>query len=147
MNDLNYGDIILNTLLPHITMNKIVIYLLLIICTFLYSCNKKQSAVIDLELLSEELNENSSEYSRQDWEKAFVQYQQIAEEIDQNEYTDEELKEIGKLKARCMKQMSKGALKQFQREIYSVSKQLEGAFEEFDIEGIDIESMMDPLME
>ncbi len=43
--------------------------------------------------------------------------------------------------------MSKGALKQFQSEVYSVSKQLEGALEEFDIEDIDIESMMDPLME
>lgn len=102
---------------------------------------------MELEHLSEELNDNSSKYSRQDWEDAFVQYQQIIEQIDQYEYTDEELKEIGKLKVRCLKEMSKGSLKQFQGEIYSVSKQLEGALEESDIENIDIESLMGPLLE
>ena len=103
----------------------------------LTSCDKRQSAINDLENLSEELKENSSDYSSQDWEEANEQYQLLVEQIDQYEYTDEELKEIGKIKARCLKQMTKGAMKQLQDGIHSITKQMEGAIEEFGIDSDD----------
>ena len=84
--------------------------------------------------LPEELKENSSDYSSQDWEEANEQYQLLVEQIDQYEYTDEELKEIGKIKARCLKRMTKGAMKQLQDGIHSITKQMEGAIEECGID-------------
>lgn len=121
-------------------MKKIIFSLSLLIIALLTSCDKRQSAIDDLENFSQELKENSSDYSNQDWEEANEQYQLLVEQIDQYEYTDEELKEIGKLKARCLKQMTKGAMKQFQDGIHSITKQMEGAIEEFGIDSEDDDS-------
>ena len=120
-------------------MKRIYFYffIMLVMSIAFTSCDKKQSAINDLENFSEELKENSSDYSSQDWEEANEQYRLLVEQIDQYEYTDEELKEIGKLKARCLKQMTKGAMKQFQDGIHSITKQMEGAIEEFGIDSDD----------
>ena len=121
-------------------MKRIYFFIMLVMSIAFTSCDKKQSAINDLENFSEELKENSSDYSSQDWEEANEQYQLLVEQIDQYEYTDEELKEIGKLKARCLKQMTKGAMKQFQDGIHSITKQMEGAIEEFGIDSEDDDS-------
>lgn len=118
-------------------MKRIYFFIMLVMSIAFTSCDKKQSAINDLENFSEELKENSSDYSSQDWEEANEQYQLLVEQIEQYEYTDEELKEIGKLKARCLKQMTKGAMKQFQDGIHSITKQMEGAIEEFGIDSDD----------
>ena len=118
-------------------MKRIYFFIMLVMSIAFTSCDKKQSAINDLENFSEELKENSSDYSSQDWEEANEQYQLLVEQIDPYEYTDEELKEIGKLKARCLKQMTKGAMKQFQDGIHSITKQMEGAIEEFGIDSDD----------
>lgn len=121
-------------------MKRIYFFIMLVMSIAFTSCDKKQSAINDLENFSEELKENSSDYSSQDWEEANEQYRLLVEQIDQYEYTDEELKEIGKLKARCLKQMTKGAMKQFQDGIHSITKQMEGAIEEFGINSEDDDS-------
>ena len=46
------------------------------------SCDKRQSAINNLENFSEELKENSSDYSSQDWEEANEQDQLLVEQID-----------------------------------------------------------------
>ena len=118
-------------------MKVIYFFIKLLMSITFTSCDKRQSAINDLENFSEELKENSSDYSSQDWEEANEQYQLLVEQIDQYEYTDEELKEIGKFKARCLKQMSKGAMKQLQDGIHSITKQMEGAIEEFGFDSDD----------
>ena len=115
-------------------MKKIIFLFSLLALALFTSCDKKQSAIDDLESFSQELKENSFDYNNQDWEEAHEQYQLLVEQIDQYEYTDEELKEIGKLKAGCLKQMAKGAMKQFQDGIHNITKQMEGAIEEFRID-------------
>jgi len=114
-------------------MKKISVLIFMLSCLILSSCNKKQNAIDDLENFSEELKENSAEYTSQDWEEANAEYEQLVEQVDQYEYTDEELKEIGRLKARCLKQMSAGAMQQLQNGIHNFTKQLEGALEEFSL--------------
>ena len=121
-------------------MKRIHFFIMLVMSIAFTSCDKKQSAINDLENFSEELKEYSSDYSSQDWEEANEQYRLLVEQIDQYEYTDEELKEIGKIKARCLKQMTKGAMKQFQDGIHSITKQMEGAIEEFGIDSDDDDS-------
>ena len=121
-------------------MKGIYFFILLLMSIAFTSCDKRQSAINDLENFSEELKENSSDYSSQDWEEANEQYQLLVEQIDQYEYTDEELKEIGKIKARCLKRMTKGAMKQLQDGIHSITKQMEGAIEECGIDSDDDDS-------
>ena len=105
--------------------------LITILSLVLTACNKQEQAIDDLRSFSEQLKEESAEYTQEDWQQAGDQYQQIVEEINQYEYTDEQLKEIGRLQAVCIKQMSKGAMKLLRQNINSISKQLEGALEEF----------------
>lgn len=47
------------------------------------------------------------------------------------EYTDEELKEIGKLRGQILAKMTKRAIKDFTKQVYDLSKQLEGGLERF----------------
>lgn len=103
------------------------------------SCSSKQSPINDLEDLAFELKENSEGYSQSDWEKVAVRYSEIEEQMQQYEYTDEELKEIGKLKAQCFKAIVhssakniKKQMRNFQMQMEGASEEMEGAFEEFE---------------
>ena len=121
-------------------MKRIYFFIMLVMSIAFTSCDKKQSAINDLENFSEELKEYSSDYSSQDWEEANEQYRLLVEQIDQYEYTHDALKEIGKIKARCLTQMTNRAMKQFQDGIHSITKQMEGAIEEFGIDSDDDDS-------
>lgn len=105
--------------------------LIAILSLVLTACNKQEQAIDDLRSFSEQLKEESADYTQEDWQQAGEDYQQIIEEIEQYEFTDEQLKEIGRLQAVCIKQMSKGAMKIMRHNMNSISKQLEGALEEF----------------
>ena len=51
-------------------MMKRIVFLLIIVCSIFSSCDKKKAAIDDLVDFSEELTENSSEYSKKEWENA-----------------------------------------------------------------------------
>ena len=105
--------------------------LIAILSLVLTACNKQEQAIDDLRSFSEQLKEESADYTEEDWQQAGEQYQLLIENIDQYEYTDDQQKEIGRLKAVCIKQMSKGAMKILRHNMNTISKQLEGALEEF----------------
>ena len=98
------------------TKRLIQALLIAILSLVLTACNKQEQAIDDLRSFSEQLKEESDDYT---------------ENIDQYEYTDDQQKEIGRLKAVCIKQMSKGAMKILRHNMNTISKQLEGALEEF----------------
>ena len=74
--------------------------IILLTAFFLVSCDSKETPVNELDDLIEEISENSKEYSDEEWEEATLQYQQIESDLEKHhsEYTDAELKEIGKKK-------------------------------------------------
>lgn len=96
------------------------------------SCSSKQDPITDLEDLAFELKENSEDYSQSDWEKAAVKYSEIEEQMQQYEYSDEELKQIGKLKAQCFKAIAKSTGKALKNQMHNLQMQLEGASEEME---------------
>lgn len=111
-------------------MKTIVILFMLISCFLFSSCDKKQAAIDSLEDFSEELKENSYDYSVEEWEDAIEQYQQIVEKLEQYDYSDEDLKNIGKYKTRCLKIIVNNTILHVSDKIHSATKQLEGALEE-----------------
>mgnify|MGYP007056169198 CR=1 FL=1 len=91
----------------------------------------KEKCVKQLEKLTQEMKKNSADYTDEDWEKVALQYEAISKEMEQYEYTDEELRKIGVLKGRfynivAKKNVSKGA-----SELNTLIQQLGGFLQGF----------------
>lgn len=99
---------------------------------FLCSCSSKQNPVDKLEDLVEDLQEESEEYSSKDWERLAQTYAEIEQDLQKYEYTDEKLKEIGKLKAKCFRSFAKSSAKALKSTMHNFKMQLDGASGEFE---------------
>lgn len=110
-------------------MKKISCIIGILFSLILFSCNSKSGPVDDLRDLSMELQENSNGYSEKDWEEAKQKYENIETQLQQYDYTDEELKEIGKLEGKCSTYFMKSYIKSIKRNIHNLSKEIEGAAE------------------
>jgi len=95
------------------------------------SCDSSQSAINDLEVLLQEIETNYQIYTEEDWENMSLSYSAIEEELAKHEYTDEELKEIGRLKGKCMGYLTKQSIKDLEKQIKDLTKELEGGIEGF----------------
>lgn len=109
-------------------MKKGLFIILVCLTALMSSCNSKQSPVNELSDLAEEISENGNNYSDEDWEAAAEQFEGITEELEGYNYSDEEQKEIGKLKARvCFlfgSKYGKNKLKQFFNEMSGAMEEL-----------------------
>jgi hypothetical protein len=90
------------------------------------SCDSSQSAIRDLEVLLNEIEANYQSYSEEDWENMSLSYSAIEEELAKHEYTDEELKEIGRMKGRCLGYLTKQSIREFEKQLEDFGKELEG---------------------
>lgn len=95
------------------------------------SCDSSQSAIRDLEVLLNEIETNYQSYSEEDWENMSLSYSAIEEELAKHEYTDEELKEIGRMKGRCLGYLTKQSIKEIEKQLEDFGKELEGGIEGF----------------
>ena len=95
------------------------------------SCDSSQSAIRDLEVLLNEIEANYQSYSEEDWEIMSLSYSAIEEELAKHEYTDEELKEIGRMKGRCLGYLTKQSIKEIEKQLEDFGKELEGGIEGF----------------
>lgn len=104
----------------------------ILLSVFQYSCGTPQASVInDLETLVNDVEENHAEYTVEDWERVTVSYSEIEEELLQYEYTDEELKEIGRLKGRYIGYLTKYTVEELKQGVHDIMKELEGGIEGF----------------
>ena len=106
----------------------IVIFVMLL---GMISCDSSQSAIRDLEVLLNEIEANYQSYSEEDWENMSLSYSAIEEELAKHEYTDEELKEIGRMKGRCLGYLTKQSIKEIEKQLEDFGKELEGGIEGF----------------
>lgn len=112
-------------------MKKLLFVALMALSAMIFtSCNKQQEALDEFRDFTEYLKENSDDFSKQDWEEAKQQYEAIVTQLEEYDYSDEELKEIGRLKATCYKEISKGTVNQLEKTINSITNQVEGFIEE-----------------
>ena len=96
-------------------------------------CKSKFSPVNKLEKLTEDIQNNAQNYTQEEWEATIGELELIENEIEQykSEYTDEEIKEIGRLKGICPAQFTKHSIKTFKNGFEDVMKEAEGLIEGF----------------
>lgn len=117
-------------------MKKYIIFILTI-TSMLLSCSSKQAPIDCLSNLAEELSENGDNYSDTDWESAVEQFERISENLEDYSYTNDEQREIGKLKMRiCYLFGSKygmNKLKQFVNELSGAMEELNDSIKTDDL--------------
>ena len=113
-------------------MKKLKFCIYLLVCVFIFaSCENKQTPIKKLEKLDRTLVQQSESFTEQDWENALLEYEQIEQELSMYNYTDDELRQIGKMKGRLLAKISKEYLNKTMDEVDSYLKMFEGALEGF----------------
>lgn len=85
-------------------------FFVILLSIVLLSCSMgKQTLIYQLEELTEEIRLHHEEYSVADWKQAYSQYEQIAAEMENYQYSKEEAEQIGKLEGECVGYFMKSA--------------------------------------
>lgn len=117
-------------------MKKLQRYILLIGCIlFITSCNS--DPISRLRSLCEAIEEDGSNFTGEDWEGVIAEFQDIQEELAEGDFTQAELKEIGRLEARFYVKAGSKLGGAYMRGIKS---EIEGIIEELD--NTDFEQIM-----
>lgn len=119
-------------------MEKITSFLLVVVLTFtVSSCAKWQAKhqIHSLESLTEKVEKKGDSFTKQDWAEVSEEYDEICAKINQCDYTDEQLQEIGRLKGRYYAACTKHAFNAAGGLLNSFLQQAEGAIDGF-MEGI-----------
>ena len=107
------------------------IQLFAFLLTILFSCSNSTTPINDLENLVDKIDDPNFSLTEDNVEDIVAEYAEIEDELAQYEYTDEELREIGRLQGKYVAKMAKIGLKNFKKYMEVFSKQLEGGLEGF----------------
>jgi outer membrane protein assembly factor BamD (BamD/ComL family) len=115
-------------------MKKIFgILVTIIMASFMVACaTPEEKSLRSLQELYEEMELNHENYTTEDWEKAQVEFEVITAQMKLHDYTDEQLREIGKLKGKCSAYLTKGLLKRAEKGFIELGGILEGYLEELE---------------
>lgn len=83
-----------------------------------------------LQGLYEEIEQNYESYTEEDWDKVKAKYEKINKKMEDCEFTDEQLREIGKLKGKCSAYMSKDLFNKVGKGLIEIGGVVEGFMEE-----------------
>ena len=128
----NYSLTSQNVIEYTIDMKKIFgILVTIIMASFMVACaTPEEKSLRSLQELYEEMELNHENYTTEDWEKAQVEFEVITAQMKLHDYTDEQLREIGKLKGKCSAYLTKGLLKRAEKGFIELGGILEGYLEE-----------------
>ena len=109
------------------------------IFTFLFLCSlilvacatREERQIKSLQRFTVELKTNSDRYTDEQWQQSISEFERITESLKTGRYTDEERREIGKLKGQCLAVYAQYALGAYERELKGATEELQGAFEGF----------------
>ncbi len=103
---------------------------LLLLSLLFVACNPSESAKNDLQKFTERIEQKSDKWSDAEWDDALAYYSEMCQTIDRYDYSEEELREIGKLKGRCMAKFYKHSFDEGARDVHDAFIELGGAMEE-----------------
>ena len=93
---------------------KVKLVAMLLLVLFLFSCSVgKQNPINQLEKLTEDIRLHHQEYSTADWKEAYARYEQIAADMENYQYTNEEAEKIGQMEGECAGYFVKSAINSF----------------------------------
>lgn len=95
----------------------------------LASCDKKQQVKDNLDDFVTELSERADDMTPEEWDEATAKYERIVAEMESIDFTDEELREIGRIKGVAAKKFAKRKMKEAGAAIDNVMKQAAGFLE------------------
>ena len=102
---------------------------LLLVTLLLAACHPQQTAKEDLQKFTERIEQKSDKWSDADWDDAAMHYSEICQTIERYDYSADELREIGKLKGRCLAEFSKHTFDKDNKEMHDAFIELGGALE------------------
>lgn len=94
-------------------MKKVINFLLVaVLALSLASCAKMQAKhqMHALESLTEKVEKNGDSFTKQDWAEVSQEYDEICAKMNECEYTQEQMQEIGRLKGRFYAACTKKAI-------------------------------------
>lgn len=111
----------------------IVISISFFFCCLVCSCTSKRTPINNLAEFVEELQLYSDNYAEEDWKNAEQTYEVLITDLEKysSDYTDEELREIGRLKGQCAAIMAKYNIKELKKEIKDAMNEATGIVEGF----------------
>lgn len=108
-----------------------VILLTMGLASFMVACaTPEEKSLRTLQDLYEDMELNHENYTVEDWEKIQVEFEVVTAQMKLHNYTDEQLREIGKLKGKCSAYLTKGLLKRAEKGMVEFGGILEGFLEE-----------------
>lgn len=108
-----------------------VILLTMGLASFMVACaTPEEKSLRTLQDLYEDMELNHENYTVEDWEKIQVEFEVVTAQMKLYDYTDEQLREIGKLKGKCSAYLTKGLLKRAEKSFIELGGVLEGYLEE-----------------
>jgi len=93
------------------------------------SCAKKEPTPVErLTQMSEQLDRKDVTYTEVEWEALGLEIEEIEDEVQKNrdKYTEDELREINRLKGKCLAKMAKKAVNDLAGEIGNFLQDSEG---------------------
>ena len=107
--------------------------IIILICVGLTSCHTNLTPLEQPQGMADDMKENSDTYSDEEWEAKAQEFQQLQEEVESNkaDYTDEELKEIGRQEGICLAYFTKYAAKGFKESMEDAMHEATGLIEGF----------------
>ena len=102
----------------------------LFIC-FLFSCNQPKSEIQSATKMIERAEQTNEALTKSDIEQLEKKMDQLQKNLDQNrdEYSDEQVKEIGKLQGRYTSLIVKKGINDFKKSVKDIGNQMEGFIE------------------
>jgi len=90
-------------------------YCIIVACAVLLSCSiGRQNPIEQLEKLTEDIRVNHKDYTVADWKQAYARYEQIVSEMEEYNYSSEEMKRVGELEGECVGYFMNSALHSFE---------------------------------
>jgi hypothetical protein len=112
-------------------MKAKIIFIFLCILILGACSTQEQKNISELEKFTNELQENSSTYTNEEWSASMDEFQILTQSIETGHYTQEERRELGRLKGKCLGIYAKHSRQLLESEIEGVATELEGAFDGF----------------
>ena len=89
-------------------------------CVSLCACQSNTNAVYDLLVFRTEIKNHCSEYTPEDWDRAFDRYAEISQRLSEMQFTDEERMEIAKVEGEIAGYAASAAIVDVKDEIKNI---------------------------